>query len=101
MNLVLTVRVRYFGVLSAYAGAPAQACKQQDVCLLEGTTVQQLFLRLAETGSASLRSILLQEGKLNPVLRVVRNQTQVEGQGFQLPLADGDEILILTSIAGG
>ncbi len=93
---MITVQVRYVGILAAYAGG-----KQQDVCLPEGTTVEQLFLRLAETGSESLRSILLQEGKPNSLVRIVRNQTQVEGQGFQMPVADDDEILILTSIAGG
>ena len=90
---MITVRVRYVGILAAYAGA-----QRRDVCLPEGTTVEQLVVRLAEAGSESLRSILLHEGQPNSLVRIVRNQAQVE---WQTPVADADEILILTSIAGG
>jgi molybdopterin converting factor small subunit len=93
---VITVRVRYVGILAAYAGG-----KQHDVDLPEGATVDQLLLRLAEAGSESLRSILLPEGKLGSLVRIVRNHAQIEGPGMGLPLADGDELLILTHIAGG
>lgn len=93
---MITVRVRYMGILAAYAGG-----KQHDLSLPDGTTVEQLVLRLAEAASESWRSILQQAGRPNSPVRVVRNQTQVEGPGWQSPLADGDEMLILPHIAGG
>ncbi len=93
---MITVQVRFFGILAAYAGA-----SQQDVTVAEGTTVQQLLVRLGAAGSDTFRSILLQGDRPNFLLRVVRNELPVEAKGLQAPLADGDALLLFSIVSGG
>ncbi len=93
---VLTVRVRYFNVLADYAGA-----KRAEVKVPAGTTVRAFLQHLAEINPAAFRRALVHEGSLRSHLRVFRNEKLVAGEAFDLPLTDGDELMLFPAIAGG
>ncbi|MBI3360607.1 MAG: MoaD/ThiS family protein, partial [Chloroflexi bacterium] len=90
------VRVRYFNVLAVYAGT-----KQAEVTLPAGTTVRGLLDRLVETNPDAFRRALVRGDALSSYLRVFRNDTLVGADGFDEPVAEGDQFMLFPAIAGG
>ncbi|MDD5367907.1 MAG: MoaD/ThiS family protein [Anaerolineaceae bacterium] len=93
---MIQVRVRYFNLLATYAGT-----KSQVVDLDVGVTAAELFSRLAQEHSPAFAEMLLSKGKISPHLRVFRNDAILEVKELNLPLSDGDELLIFPAISGG
>lgn len=92
----IAIRVRYFNVLADYAGT-----RSAQVRVPPATSVRALLRILSETNPEPFRRALSPGGDLYSYIRVFRNNTLVAETGFELPLADGDEILLFPAVAGG
>jgi molybdopterin converting factor small subunit len=93
------VRVRTIGLLKALFGLG-----ELEVILPDGATVDALLGRLAETYGEPAAGHLTRpaEGTGHPSLRVMVNGRDIAVlDGRQTPLDEGDDVLILTPIAGG
>ena len=92
----ITLRIRYFNVLADYAGT-----KSTEVTVPVGTTVLGLIRHLAEMNPGRIRQTLFDGDMFSSYTRVVRNDRLVAGDGFESPIADGDEFMLFPAIAGG
>ncbi len=92
----VTVHVRYFNVLAAYAGT-----KRAEVQVPAGMTVRGFLHHLAEINPAAFHRALLRDGSITTYLRVFRNDRLVAGPALDDPVAEGDELMLFPAIAGG
>lgn len=92
----IAIRVRYFNVLADYAGT-----RSAQVRVPPETSVRALLRILSETNPEPFRRLLAPDGQFRSYLRVFRNDVLVAETAFELPLADGDEILLFPAVAGG
>jgi molybdopterin converting factor small subunit len=95
----MTVKVRTIGLLRSLFGRA-----ELDVALSEGGTVADLLAALAETfgEQVALHFVEPESTVGHPPLRVMINGRDIAVLGGrQAVLKDGDEILVLTPIAGG
>ena len=90
------IHVRYFNVLADYAGT-----RIAEVRVQPGTTVRELLHNLSEINPEPFRRALSLGDASHSYLRVFRNDQLVADAAFDLPLADGDEILLFPAVAGG
>jgi MoaD family protein len=95
----MTVKVRTIGLLRSLFGRA-----EMDVALPEGGTVADLLASLAKTYGEQVAAHFIeptQQGG-HPPLRVMVNGRDITVLGGrQAVLKDGDELLVLTPIAGG
>ena len=95
----MTVKVRTIGLLRSLLGRA-----ELDVALPEGGTVADLLAVLAETCGEQGAPHFAEpkNATSHPPLRVMVNGRDITVLGGRLALLkDGDEILVLTPIAGG
>ena len=92
----VTVRVHYFNVLAAYAGA-----KRAEVKAPAGITVRAFLYHLAEINPAAFRRALMRDDSITSYLRVFQNEKLLAGQALDGPVKDGDELMLFPAIAGG
>lgn len=94
--MMISVNVRYHNLLRQITGL------QQETVSLSEPTLAALLEHLAEVHGPSLRTIFFgPEGQVSTHLVVFQNQQLApRGQG-DLPLADGDELLLFPAISGG
>ena len=95
----MTVKVRTIGLLRSLFGRA-----ELDVALPEGGTVADLLASLADAFGEQAASHLVEPKTAagHPPLRVMVNGRDITVLGGrQAVLQDGDEILVLTPIAGG
>jgi MoaD family protein len=92
----IVVHVRYFNVLADYAGT-----KRAEVTVPTGISLRVFLNHLIESGPESLRRALSRGEMLNSYLRVFHNERVVAPEGFDAPLADGDEVMLFPAVAGG
>jgi molybdopterin converting factor small subunit len=95
----MTVKVRTIGLLRSLLG-----WSEQDVALPEGGTVADLLASLAKTYGQQVAPHFVEPEPTagHPPLRVMVNGRDITVLGGrQAVLRDGDEILVLTPIAGG
>lgn len=93
---MIHIRVRYFNLLAAYAGV-----KQQQVELLDGCSIIELFPILAQDQSPAFQGMIFRQGKVDPHLRIFLNEALLKMEDLEKPLTDGDELLIFPAISGG
>ncbi len=93
---MISVQVRYFGILAAHAGRRDETAPLED-----GSTIADLLQRLAQTHDSSLRAALFQGNALSPLVRLIHNQQTLDGAGQGRTLADGDEIMLFPVVSGG
>jgi molybdopterin converting factor small subunit len=96
---VITVTVQTVGLLRSLMGH-----REVRVPLLRGGTVGDLLAALAATYGEQVAGHLADPdpAALHPALRVTVNGRDIGVlDGRQTVLADGDEVLVLTPIAGG
>ena len=95
----MRVKVRTIGLLKALFGLG-----ELELVLPDGATVGALLARLAETYGEPAAGHLTRTAGANehPSLRIMVNGRDIDVlNGRQTPLDDGDDVLILTPIAGG
>jgi anaerobic carbon-monoxide dehydrogenase iron sulfur subunit len=92
----IVVHVRYFNVLADYAGT-----KRAEVTVPTGISLRVFLNHLIESGPEPFRRALSRGEMLNSYLRVFLNERVVAAEGFDVPLADGDEVLLFPAVAGG
>ncbi len=93
---MLSLRVRYFGILVAHAGR-----REETVPVADGSTVTDLLHHLVQMRSGFLSAALFQGNTLSPPVRIIHNQRPLCGAGQGRTLADGDEILLFPIVSGG
>ncbi len=98
---MITVKVRSIGPLAALFGAPEVA-----VALPEGTSVADLLQSLTRSFGEQCRPYFVSRGDAAtspyPLLRIMVNGRDIAVLGGrQAVLANDDEILMLTPVAGG
>jgi molybdopterin converting factor small subunit len=93
---MISVSVRYHNVLRQITGL------QQETVPLSEPTLGALLEHLAVAHGPALRTVLFgPEGQVSTHLVVFHNQQLApRGQG-DLPLADGDELMLFPAISGG
>jgi molybdopterin converting factor small subunit len=92
----MKVVVRYLAQLKQAAGRASEAVEVEAPC-----PAHELVARLAERHGPPLRPLLLTPaGRLQPTVLVFVGDQQV-GAGQERLLRDGDELTLLTPIAGG
>ena len=90
----MQVTVHYFAQLRRAAG-----CTVERVDVEPGSTIAALFARLGTLHGESVRALLLgSDGTPHPSLLVFVGEQPAE---LSQPLRDGDEVTILTPMAGG
>lgn len=94
--MMVTVLVRYFGILAGHAGR-----RNETVQVPRGSTVTGLLRHLAQANSGSLGTVLMSRDALSPLVQVLHNQRPLDDASIQDELADGDEILFLPVVSGG
>jgi MoaD family protein len=95
----VTVKVRTIGLLRSLLGRA-----ELDVALPEGGTVADLLAALVQTYGEQVAPHFVEpeDAAVHPPLRVMVNGRDITVLGGrQAVLQDGDEILVLTPIAGG
>jgi sulfur-carrier protein len=95
----VTVKVRTIGLLRSLLGRA-----ELDVALTDGGTVADLLASLADSYGEQVASHFAEpeDTAVHPPLRVMVNGRDIAVLGGrQTVLRDGDEILVLTPIAGG
>jgi molybdopterin converting factor small subunit len=96
---VITVRVRTIGLLKSLLSRGAL-----DVPLEDGGTVADVLAAVAAAGGPEVAARISApvHADAHPPLRVQVNGRDIEAlDGRQTVLADGDDVLVLTPIAGG
>ena len=92
----LIITVRFFNVLSKYAG------KQQiEIHLPSGSTLRQALETLDNRDTPQLHQILFTDGNISKYIKIFRNQNLITQELYELNLENGDEIMLLPAIAGG
>ena len=93
---MIEVSIKYFNILSAYAGQ-----KEDTLTLPEMCTVLELIMNLVERNPPSFGSIVLTDGVVNPFIRLFVNDDMIHGDGFDRRLDDGDRVLLFPAVSGG
>jgi molybdopterin converting factor small subunit len=91
----MRVTVRYLAQLRQAAGCTAETIDLDAPC-----SPQELLLRLADRHGDGFRQLLLDRGQPQPSLLLFVGEEQVRGDASR-QLRDGDEVLILSPMAGG
>ena len=92
----MNIKVSFFAQLGQAAGT-----RQRQLEVDDGRTVQDVVRALAaEYGGAFRELVLAGDDRLQPTVLVFVGEEQVDW-GTAAPLSDGDEILLVTPIAGG
>jgi molybdopterin converting factor small subunit len=92
----MKVVVRYLSQVKQAAGRSSEEVELDMPC-----SVRQLIPRLADRHGTSLRNVLLTvDGRIQPALLLFVGDTQLAAND-DVPLTDGDEVLVMTPIAGG
>lgn len=93
---MISVSVRYHNILRQVTGL------QRETVSLSEPTLNALLEHLATTHGPSLRTMLFgPEGQVSTHLVVFRNQQLAPRGRGDLPLADGDELMLFPAISGG
>jgi molybdopterin converting factor small subunit len=93
---MISVSVRYHNMLRQITGL------QRETVQLSEATLGALLERLAETHGPSLRTMLFGPGgQVSTHLVVFHNQQLAPRGQADLPLADGDELMLFPAISGG
>ena len=95
-NSQITVRVRFFGALALYAGAPEISIEIEKDCDL-----LCLLNKLMELNPPAYRDLLQQGSQSESFLRVMLNDMLVIEKDFGKQLSQGDKITLLPAISGG
>ena len=83
------------------AAALAELVEGNTTFHLEGVTAREALRQLA-VAHPPLADLLWRGDRLNPMLVAFRNQDNIRQlQGLDTPLADGDELALITAIEGG
>ena len=94
---MIAISVRYHNILRRRAGV-----EQETIALPEGTSLRAALECLAGRHGPHLREMLFTpDGEVVSHLVVFRNRKLVPQGQRQLPLADGDELLLFPAISGG
>ena len=92
----ITVTFRFYNILSKYAG------KQQiQINVPLGTTLRQALENLDKNYAPGLHTVLYQEDTISKYIKIFRNKNLMPEEMYNLNLENGDEIMLLPSIAGG
>lgn len=89
----MNVVVRYLAQLRQIAGRPVD-----NLALPASCTVGQLVARVAESSEGLRRVLLDDSGELRSTILVFVGDEQA---GKDRPLKDGDDVILMTPIAGG
>lgn len=93
----MTVHVRYHNILRRRAGVD-----QETLVVPAGTTAHAVLAQLAGQHGPALHEMLLTPaGDVVSHLVVFRNRQLVGPGQHQLPLVDGDELLLFPAVSGG
>lgn len=90
------VQIRFFNVLAVYAGT-----KRLTLTVPAGTSLRDCLERLTAASPEAFRRALVKEGQLTSYLRVFRNEKLASGPAFDLPVSDGDQLMLFPAVAGG
>ena len=94
---MIAVSVRYYNMLRRRTGV-----EQETITLTEGTSIRAALERLANRHGPHLREMLfVPEGSVASHLVIFRNRKLVPQGQHHLLLADGDELMLFSAIAGG
>lgn len=93
---MISVQVRYFGILAGHAGTRAE-----DMAAPDGSTLADLLETLAGRKPVTFQAALFPQGRLSPLVRLIHNQQPVEETGLNAVLDDGDELLLFPVVSGG
>jgi len=92
----MQTKIHYFGQLYTVTGK-----KSEDVEIRKDTSLRRLLISQAEVYGDGFRTIVLdEESKIRPSAIVVLNG-KMAAKDKDTVLNDGDEIKLLTAIAGG
>lgn len=90
------ITVHYLAQLKRFAGVPSETVQATD-----GGTLQALLAELAARHDDAFRTALLDDqGQPRPALLFFLGDEQVRPEAAR-PLRDGDEVTILSPMAGG
>lgn len=80
----------------------AQMCESPARMNYEGNTVGEVLNRVTKDYPTLGKALWTDPGKLNPVMVVYRNDTQINQlSGLETPLSEGDEVIIISGFEGG
>lgn len=89
------VEVRIPTPLQPYSGG-------QRALAAEAATIGELLDNLAADHPSLVQQVRGRDGTLRPYVNLFVHQTDIrETGGLDTPLADGDEVIIMPSVAGG
>jgi molybdopterin converting factor small subunit len=93
---LISIRIRYMAQLKQAAGVACEEIELPVPC-----SVRDLLRLLADRHGAPLRNLLLgEEGSPQPTILVFLRDEQVVPAG-EVPLEEGDEVTLLSPMAGG
>lgn len=93
----MEVTVQYTGQLAGIAGV-----SEERVAMGDNAVLSDLVEHLCERhGSAYSDLVVTGEGRLRPSTLVILDGEQAVGDSSQLPLENGQTVLLMTPIAGG
>lgn len=95
-NNQIIVKVRFFGALALYAGAPEISIEIEKDCDLNC-----LLNKLMEINPQAYRNLLNQGSQSESFLRVMVNDTLITEKDFGKQLSMGDRVTLLPAISGG
>jgi molybdopterin converting factor small subunit len=93
----MEVTVQYTGQLAGFAGISEERVAIGDDAVL-GDLVEHLCER---HGTAYADLVVNSEGRIRPSTLVILDGEQAVGDSSQLPLENGQTVLLMTPIAGG
>ena len=84
-------------------GALVEAAKQQKTTEVNASNVRELLISLADSfGDSFKQRVLDSKGGTQEFVNVFVNNTDIRHlKDLETPLKEGDEVLILPSVAGG
>lgn len=83
-------------------GVLQELADNQSTVEVEGETVQQALDQLGDRHPMVLTRILTRGGKLRPHVNLFLSGRDIrQGDGLETPVAAGDELLVVPSVAGG
>lgn len=92
----MKIHVRFYNILSAYAGV-----KTLEVVLVEGTSLAGLLRELVQLTPPAFGQVIQPDGVFNPHIRIFINGNLIVGAAEEIQLADGDAVMLFPAIAGG
>ncbi|MDI7276093.1 MAG: MoaD/ThiS family protein, partial [Anaerolineae bacterium] len=89
--------VRYSNILRSAAGVAAEIVR-----VPADASLPEVLARLADRHGAGLRPMLFEpDGSVASHLVVFRNRRLVPRTQYDLPLAEGDELMLFPAVSGG